>query len=96
LPTKFCSPEWSCVSGQPYALGSGTSFSTPLVSGAAALILSKGPPMSPDAVKSRLMSTAVDLPDGAYPHWDGAGRLQADLALEGKSYQVGVSGITRN
>ena len=96
LPTKFCGPGWSCVSGQPYALGSGTSFSAPLVAGAVALILSKGPPMSPDAVKSRLTSTAVDLPDGSYPGWDGAGRIQIDLALEGKSYQVGVSGIVRN
>jgi hypothetical protein len=52
--------------------------------------------MSPDAVKSRLTSTAVDLPDGSYPGWDGAGRIQIDLALEGKSYQVGVSGIVRN
>jgi subtilisin family serine protease len=96
LPTKFCGPGWSCVSGQPYALGSGTSFSAPLVAGAVALILSKGPPMSPDAVKSRLMTTADDLPDGAYAHWDGAGRIQTDLALEGKSYQVGVSGVVRN
>ncbi len=52
--------------------------------------------MSPDAVKSRLMTTADDLPDGAYAHWDGAGRIQTDLALEGKSYQVGVSGVVRN
>jgi len=97
LPTKFCGPGWSsCVSGQPYALGNGTSFSAPLVAGAVALMLSKGPPMSPDTVKSRLMATAVDLPDGAYAHWDGAGRIQIDLALEGKSYQVGVSGIVRN
>jgi hypothetical protein len=67
-----------------------------MVAGAVAWILSKGPPMSPDAVKNRLVSTAVDLPDGPYARWDGAGRLQADLALEGKSYQVGVSGIVRN
>jgi subtilisin family serine protease len=96
LPAKYCGPGWSCVSGQPYALGSGTSFAAPLVAGTVALILSKGPPMSPDAVKSRLTTTAVDLPDGAYTHWDGAGRVQADLALEGKSYRVGVSGIVRN
>ena len=93
LPSKFCGTGWSCVSGQPYALGSGTSFSAPLVAGAAALILSKGPPMAPDAVKARLMATAVDLPDVTSPNWDGAGRIQIDLALEGKSYQVGVSGI---
>ncbi len=33
LPTKFCGPGWSCVSGQPYALGSGTSFSAPSLRG---------------------------------------------------------------
>jgi len=96
LPAKYCGPGWSCTSGQPYAIGSGTSFSSPLVAGVVALILSKGPPMSPDAVKNRLTTTAVDLPDGPYSRWDGAGRVQADLALEGKSYQVGVSGIVRN
>jgi len=97
LPTRFCGLEWSCFgSNQPYALGSGTSFSTPLVSGAAALILSKGP-MSPDQVKNRLMKTALDLPDGIYPHWDGAGRIQIDLALvEAISFQVGASGVTKN
>ena len=96
LPMKFCAAGWACVSGQPYALGSGTSFAAALVSGAAALILSRGPLMLPDAVRSRLTSTAVDLPDAAYPNWDGAGRIQIDLALEGRSYQVGVSGIVRN
>jgi subtilisin family serine protease len=96
LPAQFCGAEWSCIGNQPYAVGSGTSFSTPLVAGAAALILSKDPQLSPDQVKSRMMSSALDLPDGGFPHWDGAGRLQADLALEGKTYQVGVSGIVRN
>ena len=52
--------------------------------------------MSPDAVKAKLMATAVDLPDGANPNWDGAGRVQIDLALESKSYQIGASGIVRN
>jgi subtilisin family serine protease len=96
LPAEFCGAGWSCVSGQPYALGSGTSFAAPLVSGAAALILSRGLPLSPDALKSRLTTTAVDLPDASYPNWDGAGRIQVDLALEGKTYQVGAAGITRN
>jgi serine protease len=96
LPAELCGAGWSCVSGQPYALGSGTSFAAPLVSGAAALILSRGLPLLPDAVKDRLTSTAVDLPDASYPNWDGAGRIQIDLALEGKTYQVGAPGITRN
>jgi subtilisin family serine protease len=96
VPSTACGGEWACLNGQPYAMGTGTSFSAPLVAGAAALILSKGPPVSPDGVKNKLMSTAVDLPDGAYPHWDGAGRIQADLALQGKSYQLGVAGIVKN
>jgi len=96
LPLEFCGTMWTCLGEKPYAMEEGTSFSAPLVAGAAALILSKGPPMSPDAVKSRLTSTARSLPDGSHANWDGAGLIQVDLALEGKSYQVGVSGITRN
>jgi subtilisin family serine protease len=95
VPQKACGHDWTCTDGQPYAPGTGTSFSAPLVAGAAALVLSREPRMLPDGVKSRLMSTAQDLPDGMYSHWDGAGLLQADLALQGKTYQLGVSGIVR-
>jgi len=51
----------SCGStyGSPsYFRLSGTSMATPVVSGAAALLLQKNPGLTPDAVKARLMKTA--------------------------------------
>lgn len=43
--------------GSRYAKGSGTSFSSALVTGAAALILQRSPSLSPDQVKNRLLTT---------------------------------------
>src|SRR5205823_4062329 len=48
-------------SGTPsnvYFTLSGTSMATPVVSGAAALLLQKSPSLTPDQVKARLMKTA--------------------------------------
>jgi serine protease AprX len=41
-----------------YFILSGTSMATPMVSGAAALLLQKSPSLTPDQVKARLMKTA--------------------------------------
>ena len=47
------------VSGTPlYFTLSGTSMATPVVSGAAALMIEKDPTLTPDTVKARLMKTA--------------------------------------
>src|ERR1700733_1793453 len=47
------------VSGTPlYFTLSGTSMATPVVSGAAALMIEREPSLTPDAVKARLMKTA--------------------------------------
>ena len=47
------------VSGTPlYFSLSGTSMATPVVSGAAALMIEKDPTLTPDTVKARLMKTA--------------------------------------
>jgi serine protease AprX len=43
---------------------SGTSMATPMVSGAAALIIQNSPNVSPDTVKARLMKTATKFPQG--------------------------------
>ena len=63
-----------------YELKSGTSFATPLVSGAAALLLEKNPNMKPDEVKYRLCYTATDLREP----WNkqGWGMLNVEKALE--------------
>jgi serine protease AprX len=60
-------------------VGSGTSFSAAITSGAAALILSDNPGLDPDQVKARLLGNADQGPVGN-PFVDGHGALNADTA----------------
>ncbi len=55
-------------SGQGYGSGSGTSYSSPLVAGTAALILSAHPELTPRQVRTALLMTAdrAASPDNAY------------------------------
>lgn len=63
-----------------YESKSGTSFATPLVSGAAALLLEKNSSMTPEELKYRLCYTAMDLNEP----WNkqGWGMLNISRALE--------------
>jgi serine protease AprX len=61
--------------------GSGTSQAAAVVSGAAALLLSVRPDLSPDQVKALLMRTASRLPD-ASTEAQGAGLIDVHDALE--------------
>lgn len=63
-----------------YEAKSGTSFATPLVSGAAALLMEKNPTMTAEAVKYRLCYTATDLKEP----WNkqGWGMLNISRALD--------------
>ena len=54
-----CSSQWQ--GGPKYCKKSGTSMATPMVSGAAALLLSKEPWLTNVEVKMRLRESAVDL-----------------------------------
>jgi serine protease AprX len=63
-----------------YAAASGTSMSTPHVSGVIALMLEANPELTPDQVKSALQSTATPMP-GYQPHEVGAGYLNAFEAV---------------
>ncbi len=74
VPTHYCP-------GTAYGSGDGTSFSTPIVSGIAALLLAQNPSLSNDAIKARLEETAYPLPDDQHGNWDGAGRVDAARAL---------------
>ncbi|MHB1319226.1 MAG: S8 family peptidase [Anaerolineae bacterium] len=62
-----------------YTECSGTSMATPLVAGICALLLQKEPQLTPDEVKARLMSTAVDL--GEQSTVQGQGRIDALRAI---------------
>jgi len=65
--------------GSSYFLGSGTSMSAAVTSGAVAVLLSKRPSLSPDAVKAVLTGSAYDV--HARGHADGAGGLDLAAAL---------------
>jgi serine protease AprX len=60
-------------------VGSGTSFSAAITSGAAALVLADDPGLSPNQVKARLLATASPGPVGN-PFVDGHGALNAYAA----------------
>ena len=68
-----------------YFVLSGTSMATPVVSGAAALLLQQYPNLTPDTVKARLMMSAdpITLADGTSDILsDGAGYLDIPAALK--------------
>jgi serine protease AprX len=70
---------FAAKNGGGYQALSGTSMSTPHVSGAVALILSENPSLSPSQVKEILMDSSKDLGEDKYSQ--GAGRLDAYAAF---------------
>lgn len=62
-----------------YAVKSGTSMSTPMVSGAVCLLLQKEPWLSPQDIKERLWACAADL--GLASEQQGRGRLDIERLL---------------
>ena len=70
------------ANGEPLLTGSGTSFSTPFVSGAAAILLGiSGNRYSADVIR-QLETTALDLGDGGPDNAYGFGLLRLDAALK--------------
>jgi len=63
---------------QSYSFGSGTSFSSPMVAGVAALLLSKDPSLTPDELKTLLYENVDPYNSTEYI---GTGRLNAQKAL---------------
>jgi uncharacterized protein (TIGR03437 family) len=87
MATQRYDPLGEMFSADGYAVADGTSFATPLVSGAAALVKQKHPGFTAAQVKSALVdnaSTAVthdDSGDSVDVRWLGAGLLAADAAV---------------
>jgi len=80
--------------GGGYGGGGGTSFSAPMVAGAAALLMSANPALSPASVQNILEQSADDLGN---PGWDsmyGFGRLNLEQALNKLLLAGGSADIT--
>lgn len=72
---------YSTISGSSYKYLSGTSMAAPVVSGVAALVLSKNPLLSPDQVESILTKSSIDLGTKGWDYYYGYGRVDALKAL---------------
>jgi serine protease AprX len=90
IPVATYAPAAPADTEPAYLMLSGTSTSSPVVAGAAALLLEKDPGATPDDVKVRLMATADPLP-GADVHQQGAGMLDVDEALSDTSTSDGYA-----
>ncbi len=73
----------------------GTSFAAPFVSGLIALLLSQDDTRTDANIRTILCATAVDMPDGETPNWDGCGRIDIGRALTQGAYQSIVPGVTK-
>ncbi|MGH8973621.1 MAG: S8 family serine peptidase, partial [Acidimicrobiia bacterium] len=79
--------------GDTYFKGSGTSFSAPIVAGAAALVIDRTWSLSPNQIKHRLTSTARPVA-GAEQTVQGAGELDALSATLSNDTTAANAGVT--
>jgi serine protease AprX len=81
--------------GTAYFKGSGTSFASAITAGAAAVVLSRNPALTPDQVKARFMDTARPAPV-ADPNRVGAGVLDVYAATASNSLAAANQGLQRS
>ena len=65
-----------------YGYGTGTSFATPVVSGAVALLMAANPALAPTQVESALFSNATDIGSNGYDIQYGWGRVNVAAAVQ--------------
>jgi hypothetical protein len=76
---------YTTTRGGGYAAVSGTSFSSPVTAGVAALIMSARPTMSSADVENLIFSTAEDLGTAGRDAYYGYGRVDASAAIQAAS-----------
>ena len=64
-----------------YGWGTGTSFATPIVAGAVALVMSANPSLTPSQIESTLFSTATNLGASGYDYYFGWGLVNTAAAV---------------
>lgn len=79
-----------------YDLGSGTSFSAPIVSGACAFLLAVKKDLSVEEVQEALEATALDLGSPGRDPYHGYGRIQLQQAVDFVSEPRPLTGISLN
>ncbi|QDI88532.1 hypothetical protein Nisw_02775 [Candidatus Nitrosopumilus sp. SW] len=80
--------DYSTMNGGGYGIGSGTSFSTPVVSGVIALMIENDSTLSPLQIQEALRNTAVDIGSTGFDSSTGYGKVDALAAI---NYSPGSS-----
>jgi thermitase len=93
--TKFFGYYWDDIFYSNFSPVSGTSFSAPMVAGAAALLKSIDPAASVEDVRGWLTATATDSGDAGHEAGTGAGELNVEGALRAATYSAMQSVWTR-
>jgi serine protease AprX len=90
VPNSYYEVNPAPGNSSDYMMLSGTSMATPVVSGAAALMLQKQPSLTPDQVKARLMKTATKVFPLYTTSYDklyhNAFNMQSDIFTVGAGY----------
>jgi thermitase len=82
---------WTTTMGGGYAGASGTSFSSPLAAGVAAVMMGANSTLAPSQIVSILESTAVDHGTAGYDQYFGYGRVNAGAAVQAAAAAGGAA-----
>jgi subtilisin family serine protease len=96
VPKGACRTFLTCMpNDDTHAIGDGTSFAAPQVTGLVALMLSHNRYLTPDQIINVVKASADPLPGGDPPSWSGAGRINMLRALT-PQFRLGAPGTTRS